>query len=96
MKLLFMAIIGFGILMFSLGVLVGYGYRVNVDYNASQISPETAIFLLGSARDAHQFYVDNPDKAYYATREGQDAQWVYRYNQIIELIEALNGIKIQG
>lgn len=40
-----------------------------------------------TARDAHQYFVDNPEKIWWTEDKGQELEWVDRYNKIIAILD---------
>ena len=42
------------------------------------------------ARDAHQYFVDNPDKAWWNVEEEQDEDWVIIYDEVIYILEEVS------
>lgn len=50
---------------------------------------ERMIPSMERARDAHQYFVDNPDKAWWNVEDEQDADWVWIYNELIDILRRI-------
>lgn len=73
-----------GLIIYFFGFISGIAWqKEHVDIEAI----DKAIYTLDYARESHQYFVDNPDEAYYAEEENQDAGWVEAYSEIIDLLE---------
>ena len=76
-----------GIVLIGLASMIG-GVAIGFELDKpEQQAREYAICNLEVARNSHQYYVDNPDKIWWAEDAEQDAEWVRRYNYIISLLE---------
>ena len=53
----------------------------------AQTDTDYLIEAMEVARDAHQYYVENPDKAIYSPTEFQDARWVEIYDEVIKVLK---------
>ena len=63
--------------------------RLKAELVSLSVRAERMIPAMITARDSHQYFVDNPGQANHQTRSSQDAEWVVIYDEVIDILEEL-------